>query len=135
MIDYQISVEYIGDLRTKSIHQKSSSELITDAPLDNEGLGRKFSPTDLVASSLGSCLLTIMGIVAKRHKIDMNGSYAKIQKVMRENPRMIKEINIEQYLPENIKENQLKILKKAATHCPVHNSLSNEIDININYKS
>ena len=76
-----------------------------------------------------------MGIVAKRHKIDMNGSYAKIQKVMRENPRMIKEINIELNLPENIKQNQLKILKKAATHCPVYNSLSNEINININYKS
>ena len=62
MIDYQISVEYIGDLRTKSIHQKSSSELITDAPLDNEGSGRKFSPTDLVTSSLASCMLTIIAI-------------------------------------------------------------------------
>jgi len=133
MIDFQFSVEYIGDLRTKSTHHQSLSELITDAPLDNQGLGRKFSPTDLVASSLGSCLLTIMGIVAKRHKIDMKGSHAKIQKIMNNSPRMIKEINIEIFLSENIKEKDLKILKKAANHCPVHNSLNDNMIININY--
>ena len=65
----QIRVEYTGDLRTDSLHLDSSDRIITDAPKDNQGLGRKFSPTDLVASALGSCLLTIMGIVARRHNV------------------------------------------------------------------
>ena len=116
MMDCQFSIEYIGDLRTKSIHHGSSSEIITDAPIDNEGLGRKFSPTDLVASSLGSCLLTIMGIVAKRHQINMNGSYANIQKIMNDKPRMIKEINIDLFFPKSIKEKELNMLKKAASY-------------------
>ena len=80
MPDFNIS--YKGSLSTEMEHLESGQKILTDAPIDNEGLGRKFSPTDLVASSLGSCLLTIMGIVARRHQINMNGSYAKIQKIM-----------------------------------------------------
>jgi len=76
----KIKVNYLGDLRTKAIHLDSSDTITTDAPKDNQGLGRKFSPTDLLASSLGSCLLTIMGIVAKRHDIDLQNTYADIQK-------------------------------------------------------
>ena len=75
-----ITVTYLGDLRTEAIHIDSNSSIITDAPVDNQGLGRKFSPTDLVASSLGSCLLTIMGIVAKRHDINLKGTYANVSK-------------------------------------------------------
>ena len=76
----KIQINYLGDLRTKSEHLDSNHTITTDAPKDNQGLGRKFSPTDLVASSLGSCLLTIMGIVAKRHDIPLKGSYADIEK-------------------------------------------------------
>ena len=89
-----INVEYIGDLRTRSTHIDSGEVISTDAPIDNNGLGRKFSPTDLVASSLGSCLLTIMGIVANRHQIDMTGSHARVKKAMSENPRRISKIDI-----------------------------------------
>tara|TARA_B100000686_G_C15930292_1_gene543962 strand:- start:51 stop:449 length:399 start_codon:yes stop_codon:yes gene_type:complete len=127
----QIKIEYIGDLRTQSIHVDSGHEIVTDAPKDNQGLGRKFSPTDLLASSLGSCLLTIMGIVAKRHEIDMVGAIAKVNKKMSESPRRISELNVEIILNKLLNDKNIALLKKAAEHCPVHNSLSKEIDIKI----
>ena len=129
----QINIEYIGDLRTKSVHVQSGNSIVTDAPKDNQGLGRKFSPTDLVASSLGSCLLTIMGIVAKRHNIDLENTYADIQKSMSENPRRISTIIINIYFNNSITEKEQKILIQASKHCPVHNSLSSDIDIQINF--
>ena len=128
-----ITVTYLGDLRTEAIHIDSNSSIITDAPIDNQGLGSKFSPTDLVASSLGSCLLTIMGIVAKRHKIDLKDSYANVEKKMSENPRRISSIMIDIYLKSSLNDKQIKILKQAAKHCPVHNSLNKNIDIQINF--
>ena len=91
----KIKIKYLGDLRTESFHLDSESIIVTDAPKDNQGLGRKFSPTDLVVSALGSCLLTIMGIVSKRHKIDMNESYAYVKKTMSESPRKISESSFE----------------------------------------
>ena len=130
----QINIEYIGDLRTKSVHAQSGHSIVTDAPKDNQGLGRKFSPTDLVASALGSCLLTIMGIVAKRHDINMVGSTISVIKKMSENPRKISELIVDISLNKNILNKELNILKKASTHCPVHNSLNNEIDIIVNWK-
>ena len=129
-----INVEYLGDLRTKSIHIDSGNIITTDAPKDNNGLGRKFSPTDLVASSLGSCLLTIMGIVAKRHKIDMDGSHARIRKTMSESPRMISKIDVDIFMKSNLSEKDINLFKNASKHCPVHNSLSNSINIIINFK-
>ena len=129
----QIKVNYLGDLRTKSTHLDSLDTITTDAPKDNQGLGRKFSPTDLVASSLGSCLLTIMGIVAKRHNIDLENTYADIQKSMSENPRRISTIIINIYFNNSITGKEQKILMQASKHCPVHNSLSSDIDIQINF--
>ena len=125
----QINIEYIGDLRTKSVHIDSGHSIITDAPRDNQGLGRKFSPTDLVASALGSCLLTIMGIFAKRHNINMVGSTIGVLKKMSENPRRISELIVDISLNNNISNKELNLLKMASAHCPVHNSLNNEIDI------
>ena len=130
----QIKVEYIGDLRTESLHLDSSDRIITDAPKDNQGLGRKFSPTDLVASALGSCLLTIMGIVAERNKINMIGSYIEIKKIMSENPRRISDLILNIKLKENISDKYKAILKRASAHCPVHNSLNKNINIKINFK-
>ena len=127
-------IEYKGDLSTEIIHTESSSKISTDAPKDNNGLGRKFSPTDLVASSLGSCLLTIMGIVAKRHKIDMDGSHARIRKTMSESPRMISKIDVDIFMKSNLSEKDINLLKNVSKHCPVHNSLSNSINIIINFK-
>ena len=133
-MDHQIEVKYLGDLRTESLHLDSKSTIISDAPKDHDGLGRKFAPTDLVVSALGSCLLTIMGIVAKRRKIDMSGSYANIEKTMSENPRRISSINVNIYLSNNITNKDKNILYKASKHCPVHNSLNNNIDIKIIFK-
>ena len=132
-MQHQIEVKYVGDLRTESIHIDSKSTLLTDAPKDNQGLGRKFSPTDLLASSLGSCLLTIMGIVAKRHKIDMIGSIAKIKKNMSESPRRISALDIDIFMSKKLDEKNKLILQRASEHCPVHNSLSSQIDIKINF--
>ena len=126
-------IEYKGDLSTEIIHRESSSKILTDAPKDNNGLGRTFSPTDLVASSLGSCLLTIMGIVAKRHDIPLKGSYADIEKKMSEKPRRISHISVNIYFNNHIDEKEKKLLMQSAKHCPVHNSLSKDIDIKINF--
>ena len=128
-----ITVTYIGDLRTKAVHIDSNSSITTDAPIDNQGLGRKFSPTDMVASSLGSCLLTIMGIVAKRHNIVLDNSYADVTKTMSENPRRICLIIVDIYFKTSLNEKEIEILKQATRHCPVHNSLSSDIDIQINF--
>ena len=130
----KIKIQYIGDLRTQSTHLDSNSIIKTDAPKDNQGLGRKFSPTDLVASALGSCLLTIMGIVSKRHNIDMVGSYVDIEKQMSENPRKISKIIVDIYLNGSINDKNKKSLHNASKHCTVHNSLDKDIDIQINFK-
>ena len=129
----EIKVKYLGDLRTESTHLDSGHKIITDAPLDNEGLGRKFSPTDLLASSLASCLLTIMGIVAKRHSIDMLDSTANVVKTMLENPRRIAKLDIDISMPKEIDEKNLVILKRAIDFCPVHASLNEDIEINIKF--
>ncbi len=95
-------VFYQNNLRTKAIHIASGNEIITDAPTDNNGKGEAFSPTDLVATALASCMFTIMGIVAQKHKIDITGAKAIIHKIMGSNPRRIKEIIIEISLNKKI---------------------------------
>jgi|TARA_B110000263_G_scaffold40836_1_gene32579 uncharacterized OsmC-like protein len=129
----KIKVDYLGELRTTSFHIDSKSRIETDAPKDNNGLGRKFSPTDLVASSLGSCLLTIMGIVAKRHNVDLGNTYANIEKYMSEKPRKISKINVDIFFDKKIDAKKINLLIRASKHCPVHNSLDKGIDININF--
>jgi uncharacterized OsmC-like protein len=129
----KIKVDYLGELRTTSFHIDSKSRIETDAPKDNNGLGRKFSPTDLVASSLGSCLLTIMGIVAKRHNVDLGNTYANIEKYMSEKPRKISKINVDIFFDKKIDAKKINLLIRASKHCPVHNSLDKGIEININF--
>ena len=98
----QIStVEYLGDLRTEAVHLESSDRIHTDAPKDNEGRGEAFSPTDLVATSLASCMITVMGIKARQHDIDMDGTRAEIVKEMGANPRRISAIRINIYFPND----------------------------------
>ena len=87
-------VTYKGSLRTEAIHVQSGNTIITDAPIDNHGKGEAFSPTDLVATALASCMLTIMGIVANRNHLKINGTTAEIEKIMGANPRRINEIKI-----------------------------------------
>ncbi len=118
-------VTYQGGLRTEAVHLKSGNTIITDAPVDNHGNGEAFSPTDLTVTSLGSCILTIMGIVASKRDIDIKGATADIKKVMASDPRRIARIEINIEMPANdYSDSEKKILEKAAHHCPVGLSLN-----------
>ena len=92
-------VIYLGGLRTNSTHLQSGIEIITDAPLDNQGKGEAFSPTDLMATSLANCMLTIMGIAARTHEIDIDGTTAEVTKIMAAEPRRVAEIHINLHFP------------------------------------
>ena len=123
---------YIGQLRTSAKHVQSGVEIITDAPVDNQGKGEAFSPTDLLAASLGSCMLTIMGISAREHKFDIDGTRIAITKIMVSNPRKVSEVKIEFVFPhQNYTEGQQRILKHAAHNCPVALSLHPDVVQNI----
>src|SRR5512133_1572784 len=103
--------KYLGDLRTEILHVRSGSIITTDAPIDNKGKGENFSPTDLVASALGSCAFTIMGIAAREHSFSIDGSTCAITKIMTDNPRKIGEIRIEfDFTGNDYTEKQKKIL-------------------------
>lgn len=119
-----IKTKYIGELRTEATHVQSKNKLITDAPLDNKGKGEAFSPTDLLATSLGSCMLTIMGISAREHGFNIDGTKVNIWKIMESNPRRVGEIKIEFTFPKNnYSEKEKKFIEKAAFTCPVNLSL------------
>ncbi len=129
-----IKSTYKGNLRTSMTHLQSGSEIISDAPLDNKGKGEAFSPTDLVAASLGSCMVTIMGIVAERDGVELTGLNWSTNKIMQANPRKIAEIQID-FEWENPVENPdlIQKLKKAARTCPVAISLDPAIKQTINF--
>lgn len=120
-------VTYIGELRTSCIHLRSGNEIITDAPVDNNGLGQAFSPTDTVATALASCMLTMMGIKSRDMGVDLKNSIAEVTKHMTANPRRISQIDIELYLPAIITDKQKKILEHTARTCPVLLSLHTDI--------
>ena len=122
-MEHQIEIIYSGELRTWSTHLKSGDDIITDAPVDNNGKGDAFSPTDLVASALGSCMLTIMGITANTQNINIDGAYAKVKKIMGEEPRCISEIHLDIIFIHSISSKHQKVLERAAKHCPVSKSL------------
>lgn len=122
-------VVYKGHLRTECTHLNSSTKVITDAPLDNHGKGQAFSPTDTVATSLGSCMLTVMGIKAEKMGLDMKGSSVNINKVMGENPRRILKIEASVKLSFSTTKKNRDILEKIAINCPVKNSLNSEMEI------
>ena len=124
-------VNYLGDLRTSAIHVASDKNIITDAPIDNQGKGEAFSPTDTVATALASCLLTIMGIKARDLNIDIKNTTAEVSKVMASNPRRISEIQITVNFTRNYDQRIKKILEKAALACPVSNSLHPDLKQNI----
>lgn len=121
-------IVYKGNLRTESIHLQSGSTIITDAPTDNNGKGEAFSPTDLLATSLGCCMLTIMGIVADRHNLNIDGTCIEITKIMVADPRRVGEIIVEFTMPKNgYSDKDKSILENAAHTCPVAKSLSSEL--------
>lgn len=129
-----IDVVYEGDLHASATHVPSGATLATDAPRDNEGRGESFSPTDLVATALGSCMLTIMGIVARRHDLDIEGSKARVKKHMSADPvRRIGTLEVSIELPESLTEEQRKLLEHAALGCPVKGSLHPDVLIPVTF--
>jgi len=126
-------VVYKGDLRTEASHLQSGETIITDAPVDNEGKGEAFSPTDLLATALASCMLTIMGIVAKRDGINMEGATAEVEKIMASNPRRIGEIRLKISFAHPITDKDQVKLERAAHTCPVSGSLHTELTETIEF--
>ena len=121
-------VTYLGSLRTNAVHDRSSQEIITDAPIDNQGKGEAFSPTDLVCTALCSCMMTIMGKVAEREFISMENTTAEVTKIMSADPRKISEITINFDMRQlTISNKQSKMLENAARTCPVALSLADSI--------
>lgn len=120
----EIRMEYEGGLRCRALHGPSEASVATDAPVDNHGKGESFSPTDLVATALGSCMLTTMGIVAERHDWDLTGATAKVVKKMVSEPfRRIGALEVEIRVPRAFDEKVQRTLEKTAHTCPVHRSL------------
>ncbi|MEL1254810.1 OsmC family protein [Flavobacterium sp. DGU38] len=126
-------VTYLGDLRTKSIHVQSGSEIISDAPLDNNGKGEAFSPTDTVANALASCMFTIMGIKARDLNVDLVDSTAEVTKIMNAEPRRIGAIEVIFELISNADEKSKTILERAAMTCPVFLSLHPDIEKRVTF--
>ncbi|WP_424001673.1 OsmC family protein [Maribacter sp. IgM3_T14_3] len=126
-------VTYNGELRTECVHLKSSDSFVTDAPVDNNGLGQAFSPTDTVATGLASCMLTMMGIKANGLEVDLKGTTASVTKHMAASPRRISKIEVEVHLPKDISDKNRKILVHTANTCPVHFSLHPDIEKVITY--
>ena len=125
---HSIENKYVGELRTESTHLKSSNVIITDAPKDNNGKGNAFSPTDLVASALCSCMTTVMGICANKNQFDLPNSTAHITKVMSSHPRRISKIILEiNFDNNNLSEQNIEKLIAVAEGCPVAQSLSSDL--------
>lgn len=125
----RIEIEYQGELHCEAVHGPSGSKLSTDAPVDNHGRGEAFSPTDLVATALGTCMATIMGIVAQRHGIDLRGMRIEVVKEMVASPvRRIGRLSTQIRLPLPADHPQRKLLEQAALSCPVHASLHPEVE-------
>jgi putative redox protein len=124
----QISVEYTGNLHCDAKHGPSGAPLATDAPTDNLGKGEAFSPTDLVATALGSCIATTMAIVAERHQVDLKGMTVQVRKEMASDPRRISRLTTEVHIPLPVDHPQRALLEQTALGCPVHRSLPAEMD-------
>jgi len=127
-------ITYTGQLRTHAKHVRSGEIIITDAPVDNKGRGEAFSPTDLLATALGTCMITIAGIAANEHQFSIDGTQIKVVKIMESNPRRVAEVVLEFNFPENnYSDKQKKIIETAALNCPVAKSLHPDLKQNIRF--
>jgi len=124
---------YKNNLRTEAQHIASGEKIITDAPLDNNGKGEAFSPTDLVATALASCMITIMAIAAEKNGINISETSASVKKIMGTNPRTISDVVIEITMSKDIALKDRKRLEKAALACPVHKSLHPDMNKEITF--
>ena len=128
-------IVYKGNLRTEATHLQSNTIIETDAPVDNNGKGERFSPTDIVATALGSCMLTIMGMKAEIMNIDLTGTTLDIQKIMAANPRRISGVQIQFGFPDalQLSEKEQAILENAAHTCPVAKSLHPDLNVEVTF--
>ena len=130
------TVLYNGELRTTCTHLRSGNYFETDAPVDNNGKGERFSPTDLMATSLGTCMLTVMGIKVRSMGFDLTGMEIKIEKIMKADPRRVGGINLFFYIPpelENVDTDTKNLLKRIGINCPVMKSINANIEVKIDW--
>lgn len=133
-MSHKIESNYLGGLRVLSTHLASNTEIITDAPVDNNGKGESFSPTDLVATALGTCMITVMGIYAEKNGILMPNVYSRTNKVMSSSPRKISKLKIEIIFGGNqLSEVEKQSLKDVALNCPVAKSLHPDLKQEIEF--
>jgi uncharacterized OsmC-like protein len=129
------TVTYESNLRTNCLHLQSGSVFETDAPTDNKGKGERFSPTDLIATGLGACLITTMGIKAESMNIQLDGAKVEVTKVMVSDPRRIGKIIVHATLPAlNLDEKTIEILERVGRTCPVERSLHPDVELDIQFK-
>lgn len=130
-----VTATYLGDLRVESTHTTSGAKLVTDAPVDNHGKGEGFSPTDLCATALGACAMTIMGITARAHGMDVTGTKLEITKTMSADPRRIASLDVVFLMPDRpFTDKQKAMLERAAHTCPVHLSLHPDVRQNFVFR-
>ena len=126
----EIKLTYEGDLHCNAVHLPSGNTLVTDAPLDNNGRGQAFSPTDLLATALGSCMATVIGILAKRKEIAVEGMTVNVRKFMSDDqPRRVKRLELDLQIPLPLSHPDRKLLESAARGCPVHHSIHPDIEV------
>jgi putative redox protein len=130
----EVGIAYEGRLRCTAVHMPSRVELNTDAPVDNQGRGESFSPTDLVATGLGTCMLTIMGMVAQRHGINLDGTRVRVEKHMSSKPpRRIAKLVIQFEFAPGIPADRRPTLERSTAGCPVVKSIHPDIDVQVSY--
>jgi len=130
------TVEYEGQLRTVCTHLRSGNNFETDAPVDNNGKGERFSPTDLLSTSLGTCMITVMGIKARSMGFDLDGVKIEVEKIMKAGPRRVAGINLFFHIPDqlkNIDDKSRDILKHIGDTCPVRHSIHPDIEVNVDW--
>ncbi len=129
----KIIASYNGEKRTTLTHTPSGNSITTDAPKDNNGKGESFSPTDLLAASLGACMMTVMGIHADKNSIDLSGSAYEVIKHMAADPRRVSRLDVVINLPMHLSANQRNELEEIATGCPVKRSIHPDIDVQLKF--
>lgn len=132
------AVEYEGELRTVCTHLRSGNSFETDAPVDNNGKGERFSPTDLMATSLATCMITVMAIKARSMGFDLNGVKIEVEKIMKADPRRVGGINLFFHIPDHLKgvdEKTKQILKHTGNTCPVQKSIHPDIEVKVDWES
>ncbi len=129
----RITGEYAGNLKVRVRHGPSGAEIVTAAPVDNAGDGSSFSPTDLLAASLGACMVTVMGILAQREGIAFEGVTFQVEKEMKPDPRRVGALPVRIRLPASLTAEHRAKLERAALTCPVHRSLPEELEREVEF--